>query len=113
MPDGYTRVRRGEKRPIYGQTTMATGTLTIAASPAPIVTVYDGTGAAVAGMSALAVTGYDAGVQSAPRVWMNLDATGLATGFYTVVFTFTATAVDGLTRIYTPTIEVQVLDMLA
>lgn len=110
MPDGFTRLRRGEKRPVYGQETMVTGKLTIAGSPAPSATLYNGNGDVVAGFQNVAASGYDTGAQAAPRVWLNLDSSQLAAGFYTLVFAFTATATDGLTRIYRPSMEVQVSD---
>lgn len=113
MPDGFVTLRKGEKRPLYGQETMATGTLTIAASPIPCATLYDASGQAVGGFAGVTASGYDARAQSAPRVWLNLDTAGLAPGFYTLVFAFSATASDGLTRIYAPCVEVQVLDVTA
>ncbi|HZO90521.1 MAG TPA: hypothetical protein VFB38_19495 [Chthonomonadaceae bacterium] len=113
MPDAFVSLRRGEKRPLYGQETMAIGTLTIAASPIPSATLYDASGAAVAGFAGLTASGYDSGAQAAPRVWLNLDTSGLAAGFYTLVFNFTATASDGLTRVYMPCLELQVVDVTA
>ncbi|HZP80707.1 MAG TPA: hypothetical protein VFB21_03635 [Chthonomonadaceae bacterium] len=113
MPDGFVTLRRGEKRPLYGQETMATGTLTIAASPVPAATLYDANGAPVGGFTGVTASGYDSGAQAAPRIWLNLDTSGLTPGFYTLVFTFTATASDGLTRVYTPSLELQVLDVTA
>ncbi len=35
MPDGFVQMRRGETRPLYGQETMLTGSLTIQATPGP------------------------------------------------------------------------------
>jgi hypothetical protein len=116
MPDTFARVRRGEKRPLFGQVAAETGTLTISASPAPTCTLYDAAGFAVSGLSNVAATGYDAGALAAPRVWFDLDTTSptnLAAGFYTMVFKLSATGSDGIDRVLEPTVEVQVLDALA
>ncbi len=109
MPDGFVTIRQGEKRPIYGQETLSSGTMTIASSPTPAATLYNATGAGVGGFVGLPATGYDSGAQAAPRVWLVLDTTSLAPGFYTLVFNFTAAASDSTTRIYEPAVEVQVL----
>lgn len=112
MPDSFARIRQGEKRPLYGQVSVSTGTLTIAASPAPSCTLYDSAGNAVSGLSAVAATGYDTGAQAAPRVWLDLDSTSpivLAAGFYTLVFKLSATGSDGIDRVLEPSVEVQVL----
>lgn len=111
MPDGFVALRKGEKRPLYGQETLSSGTLTIQASPTPAVTLYDASGNGVSGFVGLPATGYDSGAQAAPRVWLNLDTSGLAAGFYTLVFTFTATGSDSTTRVYEPSLELQVLDV--
>jgi hypothetical protein len=114
MPDGFIRIRAGEKRPIYGQATAQTGTLTIQASPAPSCTLYDSTGAPVTGLNNVAASGYDAVALANPRVWYNLDTTSpanLAAGYYTMVFKFTAAGSDSLNRVYEPSIEIQVSDV--
>ena len=116
MPDTFIKIRDGEKQPVYGQVTVDSGTLTIQASPAPVVTLYDSSGAAVTGLNNIAATGYDAGALASPRAWYNLDTTtpaNLAAGFYTMVFKFTANGSDGLTRVYEPNVEVQVEDVKA
>ena len=116
MPDGFVRIRSGEKRPLYGQATAQSGTLTIQASPAPACTLYDSAGAAVSGLSGVAATGYDSGALAGPRVWFNLDTTSptnLVAGFYTLVFKFTALGADSLTRLFEPSLEIQVLDARA
>ena len=116
MPDGFVRVRVGEKRPIYGQAAAQSGTLTIQASPAPSCTLYDSAGNAVSGLNSVAATGYDAGALANPRVWYNLDTTSpasLAAGYYTMVFKFTAAGSDSLNRVYEPSIEIQVMDVRA
>lgn len=110
MPDGFVRMRSGEKRPVYGQAAAQSGTLTIQASPAPSCTLYDSDGAVVAGFSGIPVTGYDTGAVANPRAWLNLDTAALAAGFYTLVFRFTAAGSDGITRVYAPSLEVQVQD---
>ena len=116
MPDNYSQVRRGEKRPLYGQVAALSGTLTIAASPVPTCTLYDASGAPVGGLTNVAATGYDAGAQAAPRVWYNLDSTSpvaLAAGFFTLVFKLSATGSDGIDRVLEPSVEVQVLDEIS
>jgi hypothetical protein len=113
MPEGFARVKRGEKRPIFAQVTAQEGTLTIGSSPAPVCTLYDAGGEPVSGLSGVAVTGCDTGAQEAPRAWFNLDTTSptdLSAGFYTLVFTFSATGSDGITRVYRPGVEVQVTE---
>jgi hypothetical protein len=106
MVDAYVRMRAGEKRPVYGQVTAASGTLTVASGGT--VTLTDSAGAAVAGVTAVAVTGYDAAALASPRVWYSLDTAGLAAGYYTLTFAFSATGSDGLTRKYKPAVEVEV-----
>ena len=116
MPDGFTSLRSGEKRPLYGQAAAETGTLTIQASPAPTCTLYDSTGSAVAGLNGIAVTGYDVVALASPRVWLNLDSTtpaSLAAGYYTLVFKFSAAGSDGITRTYEPALVLHVLDVRA
>lgn len=116
MPDSFARIRRGEKRPVYGQVTAETGALTISGSPAPTCTLYDSAGGAVTGLSDIAATGYDAGAQAAPRVWLDLDTTSptnLAAGFYTLVFKLSAAGLDGIDRVLEPTVEIQALDSQA
>ena len=109
MPDGYITIRQGEKRPVFGQETLSSGTMTIASSPTPTATLYSASGVGVGGFVGLPATGYDSGAQAAPRVWLVLDTTSIAPGFYTLVFNFTAAASDFTTRIYEPAVEVQVL----
>lgn len=111
MPDSFMTVRKGEKLPVYGQEALTSGTLTIQASPTPSATLYNASGNSVGGFVGVAATGYDAGAQAAPRIWLNLDTASLTDGFYTLVFTFTALGSDGITRIFTPCAEVQVLAM--
>jgi hypothetical protein len=111
MPDGYVRIRQGERRPLYGQVTAQSGTLTVQSSPAPTCTLYDANGTAVGGLDGIGVSGYDAGAQTAPRVWYNLDTTApanLAAGFYTLVFKFAAQGSDGILRVYKPSLELEV-----
>lgn len=106
MADAFVRMKSGEKRPVFGQITAASGSLTINGSPT--CTLYDGNDAPVSGFTNAAVTGYDVGAQAAPRVWYNLDTAGLAAGYYTLVFRFQALASDGMTRIYEPAIEIEI-----
>lgn len=108
MADAMVEMRGGEKRPVYGQATAQSGTLTIQASPAPSCTLYDSAGAAVSGFGGIPATGYDPGAVAAPRAWLNLDTAGLAAGFYTLVFTFTAAGSDGITRVYRPAAVIQI-----
>jgi hypothetical protein len=113
MPDGFVKVRKGEKRPLYGQATMASGTLTVVGFPVPTLTLFDGNGVVVSGLNGVAAAGYDAGALSAPRVWYVLDTATLAPGFYTGVFQFTASGSDGITRVYAPSVAIQVLEVTA
>lgn len=105
MADGSATFRAGEKAPVYGQVTLSSGTLTITGTPT--CTLYDATGAAVAGWPKNA-TGFDGGALANPRVWMDLDTTTLAAGWYTLAFSFTATGSDGMARLYEPEIDVLV-----
>lgn len=113
-PDAFDAVRQGEKRRVYGQATAETGTLTITGTPT--CTLYDSAGLAVSGMSGMAVTGYDAAAAAAPRVWYDLDTENpadLAADFHTLVFTFSATGSDGITRTYLPGVLVHVEEVPA
>ena len=111
MPDGFFRIRTGEVRPVIAQETVTVGTLTIAGVPAPSVTMYDAAGAAVSSITGDAATGYDTAALAAPRVWYLLDTTALGIGFFTLAFTFTAQGTDGTNRIYTPNIEIQIIEV--
>ncbi|MBC7528213.1 MAG: hypothetical protein H7308_11750 [Chthonomonadaceae bacterium] len=109
MPDGYTRLRQGEKRPILGQISAGIGTVTVLTTPTPTSALFDSLGVGVPGFSGLTVAGFDPGALTNPRLWTNLDTTGLAAGFYTLVFTVTTNASDGTTRRFTPTVEIELL----
>ena len=95
-------LRKGEKKPLFGKGVADSGTLTI--STQPKITIYDSAGAAVAGLSNLDTTGYDAGAAATVKAWYNLDSTtptALAAGFYTAVITFSALgSSDNMTRTY-------------
>lgn len=108
MPDGFAQIRIGETRPLYGQETMLTGSLTIQATPAPTASLFNAAGTAVAGFEEIPASGYDLGANSAPRVWLNLNASTIPAGYYTLAFTFSAVSSDGGTRRYRPTLEVHV-----
>ncbi len=110
MPDGFFRMRIGEARSVFAQLTADTGTLTISGSPAPTVTVYDATGEAVDGLIGVAATNYDLTALPAPRVWHVLDSSGLSVGYFTLTFTLSAVGSDGAVRVYTPNIEIQIVD---
>ena len=109
MPDSIVAVRKGEKRPIYGTITPEVGSVTVLASPASTATMYDQSGTVVGGFSGIGITGFDSGLQPAPKVWLNLDTAAFVPGFYTLVYTVSATGSDGSTRVYEPAIEVQVM----
>jgi hypothetical protein len=114
MPEEFARMKRGEKRPLYGFAVAESGTLTISGSPAPSFTCYDSTGTPVAGLSGLTATGYDAGAAAAPRAWHVLDTAtpvDLPAGYYTLVFTIRTTGSDGLARIHEPSILLQVVEV--
>ena len=113
MPDGFVKIRSGEKRPVYGQATAQTGTLNIQGSPTPTVTLYDSAGSVVSGYNGISVTGYDSGALASPRAWYNLDTASLAAGFYTLVFKFSAAGSDNITRTYEPAVVLQILDIRA
>ena len=46
------------------------------------------------------------------KVWLNLDTTTLAPGFYTLVYTVTVTGPDGSTRVYEQAVELQALEVV-
>lgn len=106
--DGYVKMRKGEKRPGYGSATAVSGTLTIAASPAPVVYLYDSSGAVVSGYNGISATGYDASAAASVRVWYLLDTASLAVDEYRMVFKFSAAGSDSMTRIYEPAIAIKV-----
>jgi len=111
MPDGTCRIKKGEKRPIYGAASVNSGTLTI--SGQPTCTLTDSTGTVVTGLSAVNVTGYDAGAVASFNVWYDLDTlspTVLAAGWYTLVFKVSALGSDGIARVLEPSVSVQVID---
>lgn len=110
MPDALARIKQGEKKPIYGQVAMTTGTITI--SGQPTCTLKDSAGNVVAGFNGINVTGYDAGALATVRVWLDIDTvtpTALAVGFYTLVFKFSANGSDSLARIKEPSVLVHVM----
>lgn len=111
MPDAYVVLRHGEKRPVYGQAVAQTGTLTVVG--VPVCTLTDAHGTVVTGYGGIAVTGFDPGTQTQPRVWLLLDSKNLPVGYYTLAFRFSALGSDGLTRIYQPTLEIEVRETTA
>lgn len=104
--DSYQRMRKGEKRPIYGRATAASGTLTIATGGT--YTLYDSSGAIVTGHNAQAVTGYDASAAASVRVWFLLDTAALPVDEYKIVFSFSAAGSDSMARIYKPEVAIKV-----
>ncbi len=108
MPDSYTRVREGERRPILAQISAGIGTVAIQTSPAPTGALFDANGTGVPGFGSLSTAGFDPGSLTNPRLWINLDTAGLTPGFYTLIFTVSTTASDGTTRRFAPTVEVEI-----
>lgn len=111
MPDGSCRIKKGEKRPVYGAASVDSGTLTI--SGQPTCSLYDSTGTVVSGLSAINTTGNDSGAVASFNVWYDLDTLTpavLTTGFYTMVFKVSATGSDTIARVLEPSVSVQVVD---
>lgn len=108
MADATVYIRKGEKLPIYGAETISSGTLTI--SSGATCTLYDRTGTAVSGLSAVSVTGYDNTALSTVRVWYVLDtsAAAITADRYTLTFAFTATGSDGIVRTFEPAVSIVV-----
>ena len=88
----------GEKVPVYAQVVASSGTLTILASPAGSVTVYNAEGNPLPAHTAQPLTGFEPTALSKPRAWYLFDTTGLAAGLYTVIFTLSVKGSDNLTR---------------
>jgi|DewCreStandDraft_4_1066084.scaffolds.fasta_scaffold46658_4 hypothetical protein len=112
MPDAYARIRKGERRPLYGQALAPVGQ-TLSIQPGATYTLYAASGSEVAGHTALPVSGYESGPLESPRVWVILDTQApvdLPAGYYTLVFRFQAAGSDGITRVFVPGIEVEVED---
>ena len=109
MPDNFFRMRAGEARIVFAEETVMTGTLTISVTPPPSVTLYDAAGTAVSAVNGVAATNYDTEAVTTLRVSYLLDASQLEIGYYTLVFTFSATGSDGSVRTYTPSIEAQII----
>ncbi len=108
IADVIVLIRKGEKRPIYGQLTAETGTLTITAAT---YTLYDAAGVAVTGHTAgTAVTGYDVAADADPKAWVLLDTSeaAITPGNYTLVFSLSATGSDNLARVFEPAVLVVV-----
>jgi hypothetical protein len=106
--DGIETLNLGEQRPIYVQVEAGEGntlqvlatTDTPAAAANPTYRLLDSAGTVVT--AATAVTGYDAGPVSAPRVWVNLATASLTAGAtYTLEFTFEAVAGSGVNEGFT------------
>lgn len=109
MPDAVIHIRKGEIRPVFGQETLASGTMTV--STGATVTLYDAAGTVVTGFNGINVTGYDSTAVANPRVWLLFDTTSayITAGMYAMVFHFTAVASDSTTRVYEPSVAIQVL----
>jgi len=103
--DAFITMRVGETRPLYVTITAETGTLTI--SGTPTVTLYDRTGAVAGSISGTSVTGSTSGASAAPQAFYNLATVSLTAGMYSLVFSITATATDGTTRIYKPELGIR------
>jgi hypothetical protein len=106
--DAAVTMRKGEIRVLYGEATAETGdTLTISNSPAPTYTLYDHTGAIVAGPTA--TTNYDTAAALTVQCWFIFSTASLTVGTYLLVFTFKATStLDAMARTYLSTVQVLV-----
>ncbi len=109
MPDGYIQLRQGEIRPVVATISTADGTVQVLGTPSPLCTLTDSAGAPIAGMSGLAVSGFDAGAADSARVWLTLVTAGLAPGFYTLSFTVSVLGSDGITRVMEPNVGIQII----
>ena len=109
MPDGFVQLRQGEVRPVVATISAADGTVQVLGTPAPTCTLYDISGAPVAGMSGLAVSGFDASAAESARVWLTLETAGLTPGFYSLTFTLSALGSDGIVRVMEPNAGIQIL----
>ncbi len=97
MADGVVRLRKGERAPLYGAVSAASGaTVTIASAS---YTLYGSDGSVKATGSA---SGYDSGALSTARAWVTLDTSSLSAGTYTLVFSITLTGSDSITRLREP-----------
>lgn len=105
-PDGYVKVRYGSTRPVFGQATISTGTLTISGTPK--VSVKDISGSVVAGFDNIDASGWDNTAVANPRAWLNFQGT-VSPAEYTFLFSFDATGSDSVSRTYNPEIAVRVL----
>jgi hypothetical protein len=106
--DGIVTLNLGEQRPVSVQVDAGDGNtlqvLSTSDSPAaganPAYRLLDSAGTVVT--ASTAVTGYDAGPVSAPRVWVNLATASLTAGAtYTLEFTFEAVAGSGVNEGFT------------
>lgn len=95
--DARVVVRQGSVRPLYAEADIPDGG-TAVVQPGAAFTLYREDGTVEPGFSAVAVSGYEAGPQSALRVWYLLNTAGLSAGAYNGVFQFQAHGSDGIDR---------------
>lgn len=105
MPNSVT-INVGEKAPIYGKISVATGTITITGTPT--CSLYNQSYGTVISPFPANITGMDAPTTSSARVWYVLDATGFVPGLYRMYFVITALGSDGITRVLEPTVDINV-----
>ena len=106
--DASVRFRQGSLRPVYAQVTVGEGGTAVVQAGGTF-TLYDGEGHVEPGFNAVAVSGYEAGPQVAPKVWYVLNTAALAPGVYSGIFTFQAVGSDGITRTFDVDILITIL----
>mgnify|MGYP003386272306 CR=1 FL=1 len=107
-------LRVGEKKPLYAEVSVTSGTITVAT---PTMTLYKSDGTTVTGL--VDVTAQNGSAAATVDIWYNLDtssagpAGALTAGIYVAVFKYTATpSVDSIGRIDRPTVQVEILSVV-
>jgi hypothetical protein len=111
MADAYVERRIGSKEPVY-VTATGEADLTVQASPAPTVTLYDDTEMPVSGVNAVPTDGYDATPATEVNLWYNLDTADLVEGWYRLKFLYNLSAGDGMIRKEVSVVAILLLDPL-
>lgn len=95
--DADVTVIQGSIRPLYASVSAPSGsTLTIQAGAT--FTLYDSSGAVVAGFTGIPVSGYDTGAVSSGRAWYVLSTTALEPGTYLALFSLPVRGSDNIDR---------------
>jgi hypothetical protein len=112
--EATSSLRVGEKDLIFGQDSVASGTISMTAGA--LFTLYNSAGQVVAGFNGIAVTGQNNGPALLVNCWLLLDTTStgpggaLAAGIYYGVFTYTATpSADSIGRVSRPDVQIILL----